>query len=91
MALFVDVNTATDNPVIGIRSFGADTALVARHTVAAVHGLQSAGVAACAKHFPGHGAPARTLTGWSRSRRPWTAAPPRAGAVPRRHRGRDKG
>ncbi|MFZ3568252.1 glycoside hydrolase family 3 protein [Streptomyces sp. BH097] len=50
-----DVNANPDNPVIGVRSFGADTALVARHTAAYVEGLQSAGVAACAKHFPGHG------------------------------------
>ncbi|GAA0854058.1 glycoside hydrolase family 3 protein [Streptosporangium amethystogenes subsp. fukuiense] len=56
MAPSADVNTAEDNPVIGTRSFGAQAALVARHTVAAVHGLQSAGVAACVKHFPGHGA-----------------------------------
>ncbi len=51
----MDVNTAPDNPVIGTRSFGADPDLVARHAAAAVTGLQSAGVAACAKHFPGHG------------------------------------
>lgn len=50
-----DVNSNPDNPVIGVRSFGTDAALVARHTVAYVEGLQSAGVAACAKHFPGHG------------------------------------
>ncbi|MFF3490643.1 glycoside hydrolase family 3 protein [Streptomyces sp. NPDC002795] len=50
-----DVNANPDNPVIGVRSFGADTTLVARHTAAYVEGLQSAGVAACAKHFPGHG------------------------------------
>ena len=50
-----DVNNNPDNPVIGVRSFGADPALVARHTAAWVRGLQSAGVAACAKHFPGHG------------------------------------
>ncbi|MFF5110725.1 glycoside hydrolase family 3 protein [Streptosporangium sp. NPDC000509] len=56
MAPSADVNTAADNPVIGTRSFGSQTALVARHTVAAVHGLQAAGVAACVKHFPGHGA-----------------------------------
>jgi beta-N-acetylhexosaminidase len=55
LAPAVDVNSAADNPVIGTRSFGADTALVARHAAAAVTGLQSAGVAACAKHFPGHG------------------------------------
>jgi beta-N-acetylhexosaminidase len=55
LAPAIDVNTAADNPVIGTRSFGADTALVAKHAAAAVEGLQSAGVAACAKHFPGHG------------------------------------
>lgn len=51
----VDVNADPDNPVIGIRAFGSDAALVARHSAAYVTGLQSAGVAACAKHFPGHG------------------------------------
>ncbi|WP_346122724.1 glycoside hydrolase family 3 protein [Micromonospora coerulea] len=56
LAPTVDVNTADDNPVIGTRSFGADPARVAAHSAAAVTGLQSAGVAACAKHFPGHGA-----------------------------------
>ncbi|GIH77768.1 glycoside hydrolase family 3 protein [Planobispora longispora] len=50
-----DVNSNPDNPVIGLRSFGADPDLVARHTVAWIKGLQSAHVAACAKHFPGHG------------------------------------
>lgn len=50
-----DVNSNPDNPVIGVRSFGADTALVARHTAAYIEGLQAAGVAACTKHFPGHG------------------------------------
>ncbi|WP_061295779.1 glycoside hydrolase family 3 N-terminal domain-containing protein [Herbidospora cretacea] len=50
-----DVNANPDNPVIGVRSFGADPELVARHTAAWVDGLQGAGVAACAKHFPGHG------------------------------------
>jgi len=50
-----DVNSNADNPVIGIRSFGANPDLVARHVRAWVEGLQSAGPAACAKHFPGHG------------------------------------
>ncbi|MBK3578108.1 glycoside hydrolase family 3 protein, partial [Streptomyces sp. MBT65] len=50
-----DVNSNPSNPVIGVRSFGADPELVARHTAAYVSGLQSAGVAACTKHFPGHG------------------------------------
>jgi beta-N-acetylhexosaminidase len=52
----VDVNTADDNPIIGTRSFGADPELVTRHGTAAVAGLRATGVAACAKHFPGHGA-----------------------------------
>lgn len=50
-----DVNSNPDNPVIGVRAFGADPDLVARQSVAWIRGLQSAGVAACAKHFPGHG------------------------------------
>ncbi|KES07839.1 sugar hydrolase [Streptomyces toyocaensis] len=50
-----DVNANPDNPVIGVRSFGRDAGLVARHTAAYVEGLQSTGVAACTKHFPGHG------------------------------------
>ncbi len=50
-----DVNTNPQNPVIGIRSFGAQSELVARHVAAFVRGLQAASVAACAKHFPGHG------------------------------------
>ncbi|HET7128273.1 MAG TPA: glycoside hydrolase family 3 N-terminal domain-containing protein [Gaiellaceae bacterium] len=49
-----DVNVPA-NPVIGVRSFGSDAALVARHVAAAVRGTQRVGVAACAKHFPGHG------------------------------------
>jgi beta-N-acetylhexosaminidase len=82
----VDVNTEADNPVIGTRAFGSNPALVARHAAAAVTGLQSAGVAACAKHFPGHGstiadshlviatvdAPLRVL--WARDLPPFEAA-----------------
>ncbi len=50
-----DVNTDPRNPVIGVRSFGADPDLVSRHVAATVDGLQAGGVAACVKHFPGHG------------------------------------
>ncbi|MER6103966.1 glycoside hydrolase family 3 protein [Streptomyces sp. NPDC001832] len=50
-----DVNSNPGNPIIGVRSFGADPELVARHTAAYIEGLQAAGVAACTKHFPGHG------------------------------------
>jgi beta-N-acetylhexosaminidase len=55
LAPCADVNSDPANPVIGTRSFGADPELVARHTVAFVEGLRAAGVAACVKHFPGHG------------------------------------
>ena len=55
LAPVADVNTNPLNPVIGIRSFGASGELVARHVAAFVSGLQDVGVAACAKHFPGHG------------------------------------
>ncbi|MFF3242739.1 glycoside hydrolase family 3 protein [Streptomyces sp. NPDC002870] len=50
-----DVNSNPLNPVIGVRSFGSRTDVVSRHTSAWIRGLQAAGVAACAKHFPGHG------------------------------------
>jgi beta-N-acetylhexosaminidase len=55
LAPVADVNTNPANPVIGVRSFGADPELVSRHVAAFVQGLHAAGVAACAKHFPGHG------------------------------------
>lgn len=51
----VDVDTNPANPVIGDRSFASTPEAVSRHACAFVVGLQSAGVAACAKHFPGHG------------------------------------
>src|SRR5213593_1326802 len=51
----VDVDTNPKNPVIGDRSFGADPDLVGRLGAAMIRGLQDGGVAACAKHFPGHG------------------------------------
>ena len=56
LAPVVDVNSDPDNPVIGVRSFGADPALVAAHGVAYIKGMQDAGIATSAKHFPGHGA-----------------------------------
>ena len=59
LAPVADVNSNPDNPVIGVRSFSADPALVGRHVAAFVEGVQAAGVAACAKHFPGHGDTAR--------------------------------
>ncbi|MGW7405827.1 glycoside hydrolase family 3 protein [Streptomyces sp. NPDC054833] len=50
-----DVNVNPANPVIGVRSFGADPDAVAGLVAAEVTGYQSARVAATAKHFPGHG------------------------------------
>jgi hypothetical protein len=50
-----DVLTCRRNPVIGVRAFGSDEDLAARHVAAAVAGLMEGGVAACLKHWPGHG------------------------------------
>jgi beta-glucosidase-like glycosyl hydrolase len=51
----VDVNTNPKNPVIGVRSFGEDKYNVTNKAIAFMEGMQSEGVLACAKHFPGHG------------------------------------
>ncbi len=51
----LDVNVNPLNPVIGDRSFGPDPEQVAEHGLASMDGLTTEGVAACAKHFPGHG------------------------------------
>lgn len=50
-----DVNVNPANPVIGVRSFGADPEAVAALVAAEVEGYQASRVAATAKHFPGHG------------------------------------
>lgn len=51
----MDVDTNPANPVIGDRSFGADAERVSAHGVAFIERLQALKIAACAKHFPGHG------------------------------------
>jgi beta-N-acetylhexosaminidase len=51
-----DLALHLDDPIIGVRAFGADPGAAARHVAAFVTGLQAGGVAACAKQFPGHGA-----------------------------------
>jgi beta-N-acetylhexosaminidase len=51
----LDVDTNPANPVIGDRSFGTTSELVSRMGTALIRGLQENGVAACGKHFPGHG------------------------------------
>ena len=51
----VDVNVEAQNPVIGVRSLGADPRAVSRLAAAQIKGLQGADCSAAAKHFPGHG------------------------------------
>ena len=51
----VDINTNPNNPIIGNRSFGEDRDNVTQKAAAFMKGMQSAGVLANAKHFPGHG------------------------------------
>ncbi|VXB62598.1 Beta-N-acetylglucosaminidase [Flavobacterium sp. 9AF] len=51
----VDINTNPNNPIIGNRSFGEDKINVTNAAIALTKGLQSQGVFATAKHFPGHG------------------------------------
>ncbi len=51
----VDVNSNPQNPIIGLRSFSDDPAIVAKLGVALMHGLQSTGTISTLKHFPGHG------------------------------------
>ena len=51
----LDIHTNPRNPVIGDRALADDADLVARLGTAIVRGLQDNGVAACGKHFPGHG------------------------------------
>ncbi len=55
MAPDLDVNNNPQNPVIGIRSFGDDPALVASLGVASAQPYEGSGVLCCGKHFPGHG------------------------------------
>ncbi|MEL7598988.1 MAG: glycoside hydrolase family 3 N-terminal domain-containing protein [Proteiniphilum sp.] len=51
----IDVHTNPDNPIIGTRSYGENPLNVARQGIAFARGLESNGVMAVAKHFPGHG------------------------------------
>ncbi|MGC6486875.1 MAG: glycoside hydrolase family 3 protein, partial [Planctomycetota bacterium] len=51
----LDVNSNPANPIINVRSFGEDPALVSRLGTAFARGVRSAGLISCGKHFPGHG------------------------------------
>jgi beta-N-acetylhexosaminidase len=55
LAPTIDVNSDPDNPIIGVRSFGARPELVSAHGSAFIKSMQDGGIAVCAKHFPGHG------------------------------------
>jgi beta-N-acetylhexosaminidase len=55
LAPVADLETNPDNPIITRRSFGSDPTRVSPIMAAYIEGLQSAGVLATAKHFPGHG------------------------------------
>ena len=55
LAPVVDVDSNPANPVIGPRSFGSDPERVSECAGRFIRKMQEAGVAACAKHFPGHG------------------------------------
>lgn len=55
LAPVVDVNLNPKNPIIHMRSFGEDSQEVALKGMWIMEGIQSMGVMACAKHFPGHG------------------------------------
>lgn len=51
----VDINSNPDNPVIGLRSFSDEAVTVGKYGIALMEGLQSQGITATFKHFPGHG------------------------------------
>lgn len=55
LAPVLDLDVEPANPIVGPRSFGPDPELVGRLGRAWIRGCQEEGVAACAKHFPGHG------------------------------------
>ncbi len=55
LAPVCDITTNPNNKVIGDRAFGTDADSVTKYVSSAIRGLQTNGVMACAKHFPGHG------------------------------------
>lgn len=50
-----DVNNNPDNPIINVRSFGEDPAVVSKMVESYIAATQAGGMMATAKHFPGHG------------------------------------
>ena len=55
LAPVVDVNNNANNPVIGLRSYSDDAAIVGALASASIAGMAQYNVIGCAKHFPGHG------------------------------------
>lgn len=55
LAPVLDINTNPDNPIIGVRSFGENSNTVSFFGEEMIRTLQKNGIAACGKHFPGHG------------------------------------
>ncbi len=51
----VDINTNPNNPIINTRSFGGSPELVSNMAVSYINAIQSEGLIATCKHFPGHG------------------------------------
>ncbi len=51
----IDINTNSNNPIIGNRSFGENKYNVSQKAISFIKGMQGVGVLSCAKHFPGHG------------------------------------
>lgn len=56
LAPCADLTLTPEDPIIGVRAFGSVPEQAAEHVAAYITGIQQYGVAACAKHFPGHGA-----------------------------------
>lgn len=55
LAPVLDVNSNPQNPVIGVRSYGATAKRVADYALPGIKAYENTGVYCCAKHFPGHG------------------------------------
>ncbi len=67
-----DVNTNSENIVIGPRAFSDDPAVAALMVTSYLQGLKDAGITGCIKHFPGHGdTTADTHTGYVQSLKTW--------------------
>lgn len=54
-APLVDINSNPNNPIIGLRAFGECPEAVSKRGIAYARGLESEGIIAVVKHFPGHG------------------------------------